>query len=77
MLIDVLKFFDFEAADERYGFDEENYYDVLLVSKSTGEVITLTFNEQLFDELLKEMEEEAEFLEEQLKLAKEKKWWFL
>jgi len=77
MLINVSKFFDFEAVDERCGFDEENYYDVLLVSKSTGEVITLTFNEQLFDELLKEMEKEAEFLEEQLKLVKEKKWWFL
>ena len=58
MLINVSKFFDFEAVDERCGFDEENYYDVLLVSKSTGEVITLTFNEQLFDELLKEMEKE-------------------
>ena len=33
MLIDVSKFFDFEVADIRYGFDEKTYYDVLLVSK--------------------------------------------
>ena len=36
MLIDVSKFFDFEVADLRCGFDDEIYYDVLLVSKSTG-----------------------------------------
>ena len=56
MLIDVSKFFDFEVADIRYGFDEEIYYDVLLVSKSTGEVITFTFDEAHFDELLHQME---------------------
>ena len=56
MLIDVSKFFDFEVADLRCGFDEEIYYDVLLVSKSTGEVITFTFDETHFDELLKQME---------------------
>ena len=57
MLIDVSKFFDFEVADIRYGFDEEIYYDVLLVSKSTGEVITFTFDSVHFDELLTQMEE--------------------
>ena len=52
-------------------------YDIELISKSTGEVITWSFTEEYFDKLLNEMEEETKFLEEQLKLMKEKKWWFL
>ena len=77
MLIDVSKFFDFEVADLRCGFDEEIYYDVLLVSKSTGEVITFTFDSVHFDELLTQMEENVKFLEDELAFAKEQKWWFL
>ena len=57
MLIDVSKFFEFEAADIRYSFDKEIYYDVLLTSKSTGEIMTFTFDEAHFDELLKQMEQ--------------------
>ena len=57
MLIDVSKFFEFEAADIRYSFDKEIYYDVLLTSKSTGEIMTFTFDETHFDELLKQMEQ--------------------
>ena len=56
MLIDVSKFFEFEVADERFGLDGEKYYDVLLVSKSTGEIMTFTFDEAHFDELLHQME---------------------
>ena len=77
MLIDVSKFFDFEVADLRCGFDEEIYYDVLLVSKSTGEVITFTFDSVHFDELLTQMEENVKFLEDELAFVKEQKWWFL
>jgi hypothetical protein len=33
-------------------------YDVELISKSTGEVITWSFTEEYFDKLLNEMEEE-------------------
>ena len=77
MLIDVSKFFDLEVADLRCGFDEEIYYDVLLVSKSTGEVITFTFDDVHFDELLAQMEENVKFLEDELAFAKEQKWWFL
>ena len=77
MVIDVSKFFEFEAADIRYSFDKEIYYDVLLVSKSTGEVITFTFNNELFDELLTQMEENVKFLEDELTFVKEHKWWFL
>ena len=77
MLIDVSKFFDFDVADERIGYNGEPYYDVLLASKSTGEVITLTFDEAHFDELLKQMEENVKFLEDELNFMKEQKWWFL
>ena len=77
MLIDVSKFFDFDVADERIGYDGKPYYDVLLASKSTGEVITLTFDEAHFDELLKQMEENVKFLEDELNFMKEQKWWFL
>ena len=77
MLIDISKLFDFEVADLRCGFDEEIYYDVLLVSKSTGEVITFTFDSVHFDELLTQMEENVKFLEDELAFVKEQKWWFL
>lgn len=76
MVIDVSKFFEFEAADIRYSFDKEIYYDVLLVSKSTGEVITFTFNDVHFDELLAQMEENVKFLEDKLTFVREQKWWF-
>ena len=33
-------------------------YDIELISKSTGEVITLSFTEEYFDKLLDEMEQE-------------------
>lgn len=56
MFIDVSKFFEFEAADVHYGFDGKIYYDVLLVSNSTGEVMTFTFDRAHFDELLAQLE---------------------
>ncbi len=77
MLIDISKFFDFETADERIGYDGESYYDVLLVSKSTGEIITFTFDSAHFNELLKQMEENVKFLEDEVKFVKEQKWWFI
>ena len=73
MLIDVSKFFDFEVADERIGYDGEPYYDVLLVSKSTGEIITFTFDDASFDELLSQMEENVKFLEDALAVVKGQK----
>lgn len=76
MVLDVSKFFDFEAADLRYGIDKDIYYDVLLVSKSTGEVMTFTFDSALFDELLAQMEENVKFLEDKLTFVREQKWWF-
>ena len=77
MLIDVSKFFDFEVADGNIGYDGKLYYDILLTSKSTGEVITFTFDEEHFDELLNQMEKNVQFLEEEVTFMKEEKWWFL
>lgn len=77
MLIDVSKFFEFEAADEHFSLDGEKYYDVLLTSKSTGEIMTFTFDEAHFNELLKQMEDNVRFMRAQVKFAKEEKWWFL
>lgn len=77
MFIDVSKFFEFEAADEHFSLDGEKYYDVLLTSKSTGEIMTFTFDEAHFNELLKQMEDNVRFIETQVKFAEEEKWWFL
>lgn len=77
MLIDVSKFFEFETADERFSLDGEKYYDVLLTSKSTGEIMTFTFDRAHFDELLAQMEENVKFLKDEVKLVREQKWWFL
>ena len=56
MVLDISKFFEFEAADVHENIFGEDYYDVLLTSKSTGEVITFTFDRAHFDELLRQME---------------------
>ena len=77
MAIDVTKFFDLDEANWRYGFDEDIYYNVLLVSKVMGEVITLTFDGAHFDELLAQMEENVNFLEDELVFVKEHKGWLL
>ena len=37
-------------------------YDIELISKSTGEVITWSFTEEYFDKLLDEMEQEYKYL---------------
>ena len=56
MILDISKFFELEAADiHENPLSDEVYYDVLLTSKSTGEVITFTFDEAHFDELLRQM----------------------
>ena len=56
MILDISKFFEFETADVHENPFGENYYDVLLTSKSTGEVMTFTFDRAHFDELLRQMQ---------------------
>jgi hypothetical protein len=67
-------YFDFDRAyyEKRYGL-----FYLSLVSKATGEIIEIPMANEQFDILLEEMEEETKFREEQLKLTKERKWWFL
>ena len=52
-------------------------YDIELISKSTGEVITWSFTEEYFDKFLNELEEDTKDLEESLYYTKNKMWWFL
>ena len=52
-------------------------YDIELISKSTGEVITWSFTEEYFDKFLDELEEDTKDLEDSLYYTKKKMWWFL
>ena len=52
-------------------------YDIELISKSTGEVITWSFTEEYFDKFLDELEKDTKYLEESLYYTKKKMWWFL
>ena len=74
MFIDVSKFFEFETADVRYGLDGDLYYDVLLTSKSTGEVMTFTFDRAHFDELIVQLEENVMASEAMYKNYKWQNW---
>lgn len=72
--LNMHNYFDFDKVyyEKRY-----NLFYLSLVSKATGEIIEIPMTNEQFDILLEEMEEEIKFLEEQLKLTKERKWWFL
>jgi len=52
-------------------------YEIELISKSTGEVITWSFTEEYFDKFLNELEEDTKHLEESLYYTRKKMWWFL
>ena len=52
-------------------------YYLSLVSKATGEIIEIPLTDEQFDILLREMEENVKFLEEEYKFMREEKWWFL
>ena len=52
-------------------------YDIELISKSTGEVITWSFTEEYFDKFLNELEEDTKYLEESLYYTRKNMWWFL
>lgn len=51
------------------------YFD--LTSKATGEIIQIPLTDEQFDLLLKEMEANVKFLEEEWQFMREGKWWFL
>ena len=72
--LNMHNYFDFDRVyyEKRY-----DLFYLSLVSKATGEIIKIPMTNEQLDILLEEMEEETKFLEEQLKLTKERKWWFL
>ena len=72
--LNMHNYFDFDRVHYKKQYD---LFYLSLVSKATGEIIEIPMTNEQFDILLEEMEEETKFLEEQLKLTKERKWWFL
>ena len=58
MTINLTDFYDVDKVEHWTTSIGVSMYDIELVSKSTGEVITWSFAEEYFDKLLDEMEEE-------------------
>ena len=58
MIINLTDFYDVDKVEHWTTSIGVSMYDIELVSKSTGEVITWSFTEEYFDKLLDEMEEE-------------------
>lgn len=66
MKIDLTNFYDIGQITHWTTSIGMSMYDIELISKSTGEVITWSFTEEYFDKFLNKIEEEAEFLEERI-----------
>lgn len=58
MIINLTDFYDVGNVSHWTTSVGVSMYDIELISKSTGEVITWSFTEEYFDKLLDEMEEE-------------------
>ena len=58
MTINLTDFYDVNNVSHWTTSIGVSMYDIELVSKSTGEVITWSFTEEYFDKLLDEMEQE-------------------
>lgn len=59
MTINLTDFYDVDKVEHWTTSIGVSMYDIELVSKSTGEVITWSFTEEYFDKLLDEMEREV------------------
>lgn len=59
MKINLTKFYDIGKIEHWTTSTGVSMYDMELISKSTGEVITWSFAEEFFDEWLDEMEKEC------------------
>ncbi len=77
MLINLTDFYDVDKVEHWTTSIGVSMYDIELVSKSTGEIITWSFTEEYFDKFLKELEEDTKRLEESLYYTRKKMWWFL
>ena len=58
MTINLTDFYDVDNVSHWTTSIGVSMYDIELISKSTGEVITWSFTEEYFDKLLDEMEQE-------------------
>ena len=58
MIINLTDFYDVDNVSHWTTSIGVSMYDIELISKSTGEVITWSFTEEYFDKLLDEMEQE-------------------
>ena len=75
--INVDKFFKLYNVSSWRGVDGEVYYTVSVISKMTGELLSIVFDSPHFDELLAEMERNVKWFEEQYWFDKTKQPWFL
>lgn len=70
MTINLTNFYDIGQITHWTTSIGVSMYDIELISKSTGEIITWGFTEEYFDELITEMEKQNKFLEEQINILK-------
>ena len=66
MYINLTDFYDVDKVEHWTTSIGVSMYDIELVSKSTGEVITWSFTEEYFDKLLNEMERNLKVLQSEL-----------
>ena len=67
MTINLTNYYDIGKVDFWKTSLNVTMYDIELISKSTGEIITWSFTEEYFDKFLKELEEENLRLGHQLR----------
>ena len=77
MVINLTDFYDIGNIEHWNTSVDVSMYDIELISKSTGEVITWSFTEEYFDKFLDELEEDTKYLEESLYYTRKNMWWFL
>lgn len=77
MTINLTDFYDIGDIEHWTTSIGVSMYDIELISKSTGEVITWSFTEEYFDKFLDELKKDTKHLEENLYYIKKKMWWFL
>ena len=77
MIINLTDFYDVGKIEFWRTSVNVPMYDIELISKSTGEVITWSFTEEYFDKILDELEEDTKYLEESLYYTRKNMWWFL
>lgn len=72
MFINLTDFYDVGNIEHWNTSIGVSMYDIELISKSTGEVITWNFTEEYFDKFLDELEEDTKYLEETIQYYKER-----